>query len=106
MYVAFLQTLACLMLRCRNEGGDRNGRRGGCANVELKSQRRPSQSRRESILNCLLMANRGFKTKIKGDRINTISENIRPLRRGYVEYWREINVGGVKTAANDCLKRL
>jgi len=28
---------------------------GGDANVEQKSQWRPSQSRKESILNCLLM---------------------------------------------------
>jgi len=39
---------------------------GGDVNVELKSQWRPSQSRKESILNCLLMGNRGFIYKSKG----------------------------------------
>jgi len=40
---------------------------GGDVNVELKSQGRPSQSRKESILNCLLMEKRGFIYKSKGE---------------------------------------
>jgi len=48
-------------------------------NVELKSQKRPSQSRKESILNCLLMGKRVFYTKVKEgwdqeDRIKKISD--------------------------------
>jgi len=38
----------------------------GDVNVELKSQWRPSQSRKESILNCLFMGERSFIYKSKG----------------------------------------
>jgi len=54
-----------------------NGKKmGGDVNVELKSQGKPSQSRRESILNCLLMQKRGLYTKVKE---GLDQENIRPL---------------------------
>jgi len=52
---------------------------GGDVNVELKFQWRPSQSRKESILNCLLMGNRGLYTKVKE---GSDQENIGPLGRG------------------------
>jgi len=39
---------------------------GGDVNVELKCQQRPSQSRKESILNCLFMGKRSFIYKSKG----------------------------------------
>jgi len=39
---------------------------GGDVNVELKSKWRPSQSRKESILNCLLVGKRSFIYKSKG----------------------------------------
>jgi len=39
---------------------------GGYANVKLKSQWRPSQSRKESILNILLEGSGGFIYKSKG----------------------------------------
>jgi len=62
----------------RNGDGRRSDR------YELKSQWRPSQSRKESILNCLLMGKRCFKYTNKG---GIRSRNIRPLGRGS-------NIGG------------
>jgi len=64
---------------------------GGDVNVELKSQWRPSQSRKKSILNCLLMGNRGLYTKVK-ERSDQ-GDLIRKYRTSWkrVEYWREIN---------------
>jgi len=54
---------------------------GGDVNVELKSLWRPSQSRKESILNCLFVGKRSFIYK-RRDRIKVIvSRNIRPLGR-------------------------
>jgi len=41
-------------------------KKGGDANVELESQCRPSQSWKESILNCLLIGSGGFIYKSKG----------------------------------------
>jgi len=52
---------------------------GGEVNVELKSQWRPSQSRKESILNCSFMGKRSFIYKSKG---GIGSRNIGPLGRG------------------------
>jgi len=52
---------------------------GGEVIVELKSQFRPSQSRKESILNCLLKGKRCFIYKSKG---GIGSRNIGPLGRG------------------------
>jgi len=56
--------------------------------VELKSQCRPSQSRKESILNCLLRGKWCFTYKSKG---GIGSRNIGPLGRGW-------NIGGNKRA--------
>jgi len=53
------------MLQGQNGGRERD-RSGGDVNIELKSQWRPSQSRKESILKCLLMRNRRFICKSKG----------------------------------------
>jgi len=47
---------------------------GGDENVELKSQWRPSQSREESILNNLLLGNRGLYTKVKERSDQEISD--------------------------------
>jgi len=52
---------------------------GGEMIVELKFQCRPSQSRKESILNCLLKGKRCFLYKSKG---GIGSRNIRPTGRG------------------------
>jgi len=52
---------------------------GGEVIVELKSQCRSSQSRKESILNCLLKVKRCFIYKSKG---GIGSRNIGPLGRG------------------------
>jgi len=46
-------------------GGRERKETGGDVNAELKSQWSPSQSRKESILNYLLMGNRAFYTKVK-----------------------------------------
>jgi len=72
-YCWCLYTLACLM---EVEIGTETG---GDVNVELKSQWRPSQSRKESILNCLSVWKWSFIYKSKG---GIGSENIGPLRRG------------------------
>jgi len=61
---------------------------GGDMIVELKSQLRSSQSRKESILNCLLKGKRCFIYKIKegsdqGDRIKKYR-----ISWKRVEYWR------------------
>jgi len=74
LHLQFLITLAYLMLRRWN--GAETGRD---VNVELKSQGRPSQSRKESILNYLLMGKRGLYTKVmegsdQEDRIKKISD--------------------------------
>jgi len=61
-----------------NGGGTCKRRRN--VGVKLKSQWRPSQSRKESILNCLLMGKMGFVHKSKGV---VGSRNCGPLRRGY-----------------------
>jgi len=58
------------MLLRRNGGVERNGNGRRCE---------PSQSRKESILNCLLMGNRGLYRKVKEgldleDRIKKISD--------------------------------
>jgi len=47
---------------------------GGCANIELKSQLRPSQSRKESILNCLLIGSGNLYTKVKEGSDQEISD--------------------------------
>jgi len=47
---------------------------GRDVNIELKSQRRPSQSRKESILNSLLMGNRDLYTKVKEGSDQEISD--------------------------------
>jgi len=52
---------------------------GGEVIVELKSQWRPSQSRKESILNCLFMGKGNFIYKGKG---GIGSRNIGPFGRG------------------------
>jgi len=51
---------------------------GGEVITELKSQWRPFQSRKESILNCLFMGKRSFIYKSKG---GIGSRNIGPLGR-------------------------
>jgi len=45
--------------------GENKSEVGGDANVEPKSHWRPSQSRKESILNYFLIGNRGFIYKSK-----------------------------------------
>jgi len=62
---------------------------------------KPPQSRKESMLSCLLIGSEGFIYKSKG---GIGSRNNRPLRRG-LKYWREITVAGVKTVAA-CLGEL
>jgi len=52
---------------------------GGEVNIELKSQWRPSRSRKYSILNCLFMGKRSFIYKSKG---GIRLRNIGPLGRG------------------------
>jgi len=52
---------------------------GGDMNVELKSQWRPSQSRKESILNYLFMGKKSFIYKSKG---GIGSRNIEPPGKG------------------------
>jgi len=52
---------------------------GGVLIVELKSQCRSSQSRKESIPNCLFMGKGSFVYKSKG---GIGSRNIKPLGRG------------------------
>jgi len=64
------------MLQRWNEGGTETE---GEVIVEPKSQFRPSQSRKESILNCLYMWKRSFIYKSKG---GIGSRNIGPLGRG------------------------
>jgi len=68
--------------RSRTGGGNNEhcGEEGG----EQKSQWRPSQSRKESILNCLLMGNRGFMYKRgKGIGLEWSDQEINgPHRRG------------------------
>jgi len=59
---------------------------GGDVNIELKSQWRPSQSRKESILNCLFMGKRSFIYKSKGG-IGSDGSYQEILRRG-------LNIGG------------
>jgi len=79
---------------------------GRDVNVELESQRRPSQSRKESILSCLLMGNRSFIYKSKGgigsegsdQEISDLLEEVRVLAG-------KIKEAGVKTAAA-CLGEL
>jgi len=66
----------------------------GDVNVELKSQWRPSQSRKESILNYLLMGNRGLYTKVKEESDQEIS-NL--LQEGRILV--ENKYAGVRTAA-------
>jgi len=63
-------------------------------NVELKCQRRPSQSREESILNCLLIGSGGFRYKSKGG----IGSTKYRTTQKRVKCWREITVAGVKAA--------
>jgi len=65
-------------------------------NVELKSQ-----SRKESILNCLLMGKEKLLYKSKGG----IRSRIYRTSQKRVGYWREIKVVGVKTVAA-CLGEL
>jgi len=48
---------------------------GNCERVERESQRLPSQSKKESILNCLLKGNRGFiNTRAIKKRIKKLSD--------------------------------
>jgi len=77
--------VASTLLRCRKivGGTERKWRR---YERWLKSQWRPSQSRKESILNCLLRGKWCYIYKSKG---GIRSRNIRPLGRGY-------NIGGNK----------
>jgi len=63
----------------RQNGCDNGAETGGDVIVELKSQCRPSQSRKESILNCLLKGKRCSIYKNKG---GIGSRNIGPLGRG------------------------
>jgi len=72
---------------------------GGDVNVELKSQWRPSLTRKESILNYLLMGQSGLYTKVneesdQEDRIKKISDLTEEDRILAGNKW-----AGVKTAA-------
>jgi len=86
--------------RMRYRSGD--GRRSDCN--ELKSQWRPSKSRKESILNCLLMGRWCFICKMR--EISDQGDRIEKYRTSWkrVGYWREINAG-VKAKAT-CLGEL
>jgi len=71
---------------------------GGEVNVELKSYWRPSQSRKESILNCLFMGKRSFIYKSKGGSDQEISDL---LEEGRILVGNKYK--GVRTAAVNLL---
>jgi len=87
------------MLWCQNEGGERNGSGRICerwAKIPVKT----FQSRKESILNCLLIGSGGFIYKSKGGIGSARSDQeISDIFEEGEKYWREITVAGVNTAA-------
>jgi len=110
--VLWLFFLASLMFWCRNEA-EIGVEAGGCANSKLKSQWRPSQSRKESILNCLLIGSEGFIHKSKGGigSARSDQENIGPLytkvkegsdQQDWIKKISDLSEEGKILAGNNC----